>query len=143
MSRKIVIARGLLIGALAAYIFVPTVRAGSVKATLYTNQTREATNPLHRDTKDEFLLTGGVLSTSKHEVRFYYGNCPESWNNNVDENKFRLECERVYRIDIGKTKNLIITKKMCDGDYCKVVMYGQSKEEPKKQCYANAVLSNY
>lgn len=73
--------------------------------------------PENRDTyKDEFLLTGSVLSTSKHEVRFYYGNNPESWNNNVDENKFRLERERVYRIDIGKTKNLIITDKMCNGD---------------------------
>ncbi|MDE6851718.1 MAG: hypothetical protein K2J67_04415 [Lachnospiraceae bacterium] len=143
MSKKNLIVRGVLIGALAAYLFVPMVRAGSVKATLYTNQTKEATNPLVRDhVKDEFLLTGGVLSTSKYEVRFYYGNSAESWGNSSNE-KYRLERVRVYKIDIGKTKNLTITKDMCNGNCSKVIMYGKSREEPKKKCYANAVLANY
>lgn len=43
MSKRNLIVRGVLIGALAAYIFVPTVRADNVKATLYTNQKKEAT----------------------------------------------------------------------------------------------------
>lgn len=50
---------------------------------------------------------------------------------------------RVYRVGVGETKNLKITKIMCNGNYCKVIMYGDSKEEPKKKCYANAVLVNY
>lgn len=143
MSKKNLIVRGVLIGALAAYLFVPMVRAGSVKATLYTNQTKEATWPLARDhAKDKFLLTGGVLSTSKFDVRFYYGNSTDTWGNNNNE-KYILKRERVFRVGIGKTKNLPITDTMCNGNYAKVIMYGNSKEEPKKKCYANAVLANY
>lgn len=143
MSKKNLIVRGVLIGALAAYLFVPMVRAGSVKATLYTNQKKEATWPLARDhAKDEFLLTGGVLSTSEHEVRFYYGNTTSTWGYRNAE-KYILEKERVYLVGVGKTKTLEITQKMCDGDFSKIIMYGKSKVEPKKNCYANAILSNH
>lgn len=143
MMRKMLIARGLLVGALAMYLFVPMVRAGNVKATLYTGQNKEATWPLSRDhAKDEFSLTGGVLDSSKYEVRFYYGKSPATWGNkNVA--KYTLESERVMVVGKGKTKNKIITQKMCDGDFVKVVMYGNSKAEPKKKCYANAILINH
>lgn len=96
MSKKNLIVRGVLIGALAAYLFVPMVRADSVKATLYTNQIKEATWPLARDhAKDKFLLTGGVVASSKHDVRFYYGNSPSTWGNGGAA-KYILERESLF-----------------------------------------------
>lgn len=146
MNRRMTIIRGLLVGTLLTYIFVPMVQASNVKATLYTNQVKEATYPLHRDADqnggDEFFLTGNVLATSKHEVRFYYGNSPETWGNgNLD--KYTLKKERVMLVGEGRSQNKVITKQMCDGNFAKVIMYGKSKAEPKKQCYANTILKNY
>lgn len=146
MSKKNLIIRGVLIGALAAYLFVPAVRAGSVSAILYTDQIKEATWPLHRDGvnngKDQFKIAGQVLSSSKYDVRYYYGNCPETWGDgNID--KYSLDEIRVILVGKGKTVDKVITRKMCGGNFIKVVMYGNSKAEPKKQCRANVLIYNY
>ncbi len=143
MSRKDLIVRGFLIGALASCIFVPTLHARSVKATLYTNQTREATYPLARDEKNGFLLTGGVLASSKHDVRYYYGGSASTWRNDSDPSKYALTAKRVWLVGKGQYKTLQITPKMCKYDFVKVCMYGNSEVEPKKKCYADAVLTNH
>lgn len=143
MGRRVWVIRGILIGVLVMYLVVPMVRAGSVKATLYTNQTKEATWPLARDNAmDEFRMTGQVLSSSKYEVRYYYGNSASTWGNN-NAGKYKLDKERVVLVGKGKTVDKIITKNLCDGNFAKVVMYGNSKAEPKKECRANVVLVNH
>lgn len=142
MNCKKVMIRTLLAGLLVSNLFIPAVKGNNVKAELDTSETREATYPLARDEKGSFLMTGGVLASSKHNVEFYYGGSASTWNNN-DVEKYALTKAKCVVYKAGQYRSVTITPSMCSYDFVKVCMYGNKKTDQKKKCYANGILANY
>ncbi len=120
----------MLLGGLLFYLNAPNVFADSVKGILHTNETKVQSSLLKRGaTKTEFHYTCGVLSTSKHPVTANYG-CPGH--------------ERTKGlVNPGKTGTWILTESTYGYDSCRVILYGNTKAEPKKKCYATGILAQY
>lgn len=119
----------MLLGSLLFYLNAPNVFADSVTAILHTNETATQSSSLKRDaTKTQFHYTCGVLSTSKNSVTANYGTSTH---------------ERTKgQVKPGKTESWVITENAYGYDSCRIFLYGNTKAEPKKNCYATGILSN-
>lgn len=131
-SNKKIIVLGILFLLLTG-ASVPMANAGSVVATLSTDESSKSTAHLG-NTTGSYRLVGAVSSSSKYSVQYYVYKGKDSGSCNVEHKHFSYAdmsaFDKTYTID-RKTYTL-----------AKSVMYGNKKSEPKKECYANVILSN-
>ncbi len=127
----------LLIAALALMLVgssVPVAKAGSVSAVLSTDEKSKST-ALLGNTTGTYRMIGAVSSSSKYYVEYYIYKGPNSSSCNVYHSHFSYADMSAF------TKYYYINQNAYT--VAKSVMYGNKKSNPKKQCYANVILSNY
>lgn len=131
-SFRIIVARCLLLTALLMIVLGNTVSAGQVVAVLNTDQTKKSTACLG-NTTGKYQMVGCTSTTSKHAVEYYLLAGEDSSKLSKQVDKFSWSKSSFF-----KNKYTVSTKYTV----AKATMYGNKKSNPKKDNYANVILSN-
>lgn len=125
--------RGTIICTLSATLFVPNVMAGSTSIQLYNNQYKACSNQLG-NTTGKYSITEKTYSSSDYSVELYmyYGQTSNHCGT--------IKTHWVVAPGKSKTKVYAINKK--DGTLARITLYGNLKNNQKKECRAKATLSN-
>lgn len=106
--------------------------AEKVYVTLPTDET-SASSPYLGNTTGKYRLVGAVSATSLYSVDYYIYKAATTSSNMVVHSNFSYNnisaFDKSYTIDKSYT-------------VAKCTIYGNKKSNPKKECYANAILSN-
>ena len=108
--------------------------ANSVKAVLNTDETSKST-PYLGNATGKYCMVYAVSSTSDYNVEYYVYKAQNS-----DSTKTLVSCF-AYGAMKAEKNYYTIDKKVYTVAKC--TMYGNKKSNPKKECYANVILSNY
>lgn len=117
----------LLLGTIA-----PNTFALSVGTTL-TKTDKSKSTALLGNTTNKYRLVGSISATSKHSVYYYLYTGPNSSNFTKD---FSFDWTKTTAF----TKYYYLSENMFTVAKC--TMYGRSKKDPSKGCYASVILSN-
>ncbi len=113
---------------LVANIAVPLTKAASIKAILHTNEKYVISDKsLERD-ENGSLYVCSVLNTSKYKVKANYGT------KDRERTKGFVEPGKHIKEDISWNEYRYTN--------CKVILYGYSQADPRKECYATGIISS-
>lgn len=125
--------RGTIICSLSAALFVPSVIAGSTTIQLYNNEYKACSTQVG-NTTGKYSVDEKTYSTSDYSVDLYmyYGQTSNHCGIIKDH----------WAVAPGKTKTKTYSINKKYGTVARITLYGNLKNNQKKECRAKGTLSN-